>query len=79
MNYYFRLPKQLPQPHYLMHVGEVNDLNMPMRVLMMAEKAWAESDDGTVRVIKDRLAQNVFDLEEFFWIKLSSQPINRRD
>lgn len=76
MNYYFKLPKQSPPPHYLIHVGEVNDLNMPMRVLMMAEKAWAESDDGTVRVIKDRQDQNHFDHQEFFWVKLSSTKIN---
>jgi hypothetical protein len=76
MNYYFKLPKNLPPPHYLIHVGEVNDLNMPMRVLMMAEKAWAESNDGTVRVIKDRQDQNHFDHKEFFWVKLSSIPVS---
>lgn len=76
MNYYFKLPSQLPSPHFLVHVGEVNFLHVPMETLKISDKAWAELDDGTIKVIKDRDGDMSLDLKEFVWVKLGSVRIN---
>lgn len=77
MNYYFQMPNAAGVPRYRSHIGEVErDISAPMRVLQLADKAWAESGDGTVKVIKDRFGNSTVDLKEFFWVKLSSVRIN---
>lgn len=47
-------------------------------MMMSADRAWAEEDDGTVRFIKNRFADIPLvqvDMKEFFWIKLKSVSV----
>ena len=80
MNYYFRMHEGYKGPKYLVYVGKVTLLGPsgpPIRIQYLADKAWAEYDDGTVTVIKDRSDNcGEADLKEFFWVKLSSQRVN---
>ena len=77
MNYYFRMHEIYGSPKHLVHVGKVTSMGPPMKLLQIANKAWAECDDGKVTVIKDRSDdRGDADLKEFFWVKLSSQRVN---
>lgn len=53
------------------YMSKASGLQGPVSLNYVANRVWAEYDDGLVALIKDRYDTPV-DMKEFFWIKLQA-------